>query len=416
MPGVRLRYFRLLVRTGTGLPTSDAGARRLRPTATVAARCVAALVAGRSPAAASRTRERRDARPTSSARWTGAPAAAGAALLAGRRAGDGGPERVRAPARGAARLSGGGQQVGLVVRAVPARVPVLPEQVAEARQAGRLPRGRRRGRARGRRASSCASIPVPYPSFFDPDGEIARALAASAQLPRRRPSTTARGELVYTKQGGYASEAALADDVGRSTRSEQRRARSADNPGHDARRHLAVGAWPRWRSACAASPRGRRSSRPASATRWSIPVDLDLTINPASAALGRARPRRRRARRRRPGRSSGSTRPGGLDESMRDIVKDIIAAPMPVVVYVSPERRAGRVRGAVHHRGRRRRGDGARRPTSARRRRSRSAAASRTRCSAARCETTRPPTCARWPRATAATPTSPSRWCATRPT
>ena len=28
--------------------------------------------------------------------------------------------------------------------------------------------------------------------------------------------------------------------------------------------------------------------------------------------------------------------PGGLDDSTRDIVKDILAAPMPVVVYVSP--------------------------------------------------------------------------------
>src|SRR5688500_15072044 len=29
--------------------------------------------------------------------------------------------------------------------------------------------------------------------------------------------------------------------------------------------------------------------------------------------------------------------PGGLDSSMREIVKDVIAAPMPVVVYVSPD-------------------------------------------------------------------------------
>src|SRR5690349_17381847 len=28
--------------------------------------------------------------------------------------------------------------------------------------------------------------------------------------------------------------------------------------------------------------------------------------------------------------------PGGLDDSLRDIVKDILGAPMPVVVYVEP--------------------------------------------------------------------------------
>ena len=51
--------------------------------------------------------------------------------------------------------------------------------------------------------------------------------------------------------------------------------------------------------------------------------------------------------------------PGGLDTSTRDIVKDILAAPMPVIVYVSPERRPRRVGGRLHHPGRRRRGDGA---------------------------------------------------------
>jgi membrane-bound serine protease (ClpP class) len=66
---------------------------------------------------------------------------------------------------------------------------------------------------------------------------------------------------------------------------------------------------------------------------WS--VELDMTINPASAgwveqALEDAQ-------------DDGAElvifrldTPGGLDDSTRDIVKDILAAPMPVVVYVSP--------------------------------------------------------------------------------
>jgi membrane-bound serine protease (ClpP class) len=65
-------------------------------------------------------------------------------------------------------------------------------------------------------------------------------------------------------------------------------------------------------------------------------VDLDLTVNPASAAwvdesLDDAK---------RDGADLVVFRldtPGGLDESMRDMVKDIIGAPMPVVVYVSPD-------------------------------------------------------------------------------
>ena len=64
-------------------------------------------------------------------------------------------------------------------------------------------------------------------------------------------------------------------------------------------------------------------------------VALDMTINPASAAwvdeaLDEAE---------RDGAQIVILRldtPGGLDDSTREIVKDILAAPMPVVVYVSP--------------------------------------------------------------------------------
>ena len=53
---------------------------------------------------------------------------------------------------------------------------------------------------------------MPYPSFFDPDSDIAQLLGR----PQNFPMTAfydRKGEMVYTKQGGYASEAALADDV-----------------------------------------------------------------------------------------------------------------------------------------------------------------------------------------------------------
>jgi cytochrome c biogenesis protein CcmG, thiol:disulfide interchange protein DsbE len=60
-------------------------------------------------------------------------------------------------------------------------------------------------------------FPVPYPSFFDPHSEVARVFRGDRVFP-----TTAyydsKGELVYTKQGGYSSEASLARDIARYAR------------------------------------------------------------------------------------------------------------------------------------------------------------------------------------------------------
>ena len=53
-----------------------------------------------------------------------------------------------------------------------------------------------------------AEAPVPYPSYTDPDKEIADSLGASLGLPDTA-FYDRRGKLVYLKQGPYADEAEL---------------------------------------------------------------------------------------------------------------------------------------------------------------------------------------------------------------
>jgi cytochrome c biogenesis protein CcmG, thiol:disulfide interchange protein DsbE len=56
--------------------------------------------------------------------------------------------------------------------------------------------------------------PVPYPSYSDPDEEIADSLGASLGLPDTA-FYDRRGELVYLKQGPYAEDSELEADVRR---------------------------------------------------------------------------------------------------------------------------------------------------------------------------------------------------------
>jgi cytochrome c biogenesis protein CcmG, thiol:disulfide interchange protein DsbE len=55
-------------------------------------------------------------------------------------------------------------------------------------------------------------LPIPYPSFYDRKGEVARVFRGDRAFP-----VTAfynrEGDLAFTKQGGYASQAALAEDI-----------------------------------------------------------------------------------------------------------------------------------------------------------------------------------------------------------
>jgi cytochrome c biogenesis protein CcmG/thiol:disulfide interchange protein DsbE len=56
--------------------------------------------------------------------------------------------------------------------------------------------------------------PVPYPSYTDPDEEIADALGASLGLPDTA-FYDRQGKLVYLKQGPYSDEAELRGDIER---------------------------------------------------------------------------------------------------------------------------------------------------------------------------------------------------------
>ena len=58
---------------------------------------------------------------------------------------------------------------------------------------------------------------MPYPSYSDPDGEIADELDAESSS-RRRSSTTPTASIGYVRRGGYRDEDDLAADIERYAR------------------------------------------------------------------------------------------------------------------------------------------------------------------------------------------------------
>ena len=59
--------------------------------------------------------------------------------------------------------------------------------------------------------------PVPYPSYSDPEQEIAGLFSGKVAFPATAFYDRV-GKLVYLKQGGYSSESKLSEDIGRYAR------------------------------------------------------------------------------------------------------------------------------------------------------------------------------------------------------
>jgi len=59
-----------------------------------------------------------------------------------------------------------------------------------------------------------SEYPVPYPSYSDPDQDVAAAMQATLGFPATAFYDSG-GELIYVKQGGYATQADLRADIER---------------------------------------------------------------------------------------------------------------------------------------------------------------------------------------------------------
>ena len=159
------------------------------------------------------------------------PIALCAALLAGCGGGDDDPEpapksnqlldggkaafekRLKA-ARGQA---GGGEQMGILVPALPRGVPLLRAASPSSARGEVVFLGVDAEDNDSDAAKFLAEFPVDFPSFKDPESAIAASIDAATSFP-----TTvffdSKGKQSYVRQGGYSSEQKLAEDIERYAR------------------------------------------------------------------------------------------------------------------------------------------------------------------------------------------------------
>ena len=109
-------------------------------------------------------------------------------------------------------LPGRRQRLGLLVRALPRRVPGPAEALGEVRQAGRLPRRQLR-RLRSSRDDLSQGGTGPLPQLLRPRARRSPARSTSRSGFPTPPFLTARGQLVYLKQGPYAHASDLEADL-----------------------------------------------------------------------------------------------------------------------------------------------------------------------------------------------------------
>ncbi len=377
---------------------SHAAGACLRGRSAVVWRSSRAAACGGVRARATRRRRAPDYAPGARRR----PAAAGAALrprpIAPARA----ARRVRARLPRSAAIRRWSTSLGVLVRAVPDRVALVPAGVGQARRR-RSPSSASTRRTRRRRQDLPRRAPGPVPELTDPDQEIDDAYRARRGYPGDRLLRLRAASASTSSRASTPSRPTLAADIGATRGSASVSARRAEAARSD-----------NWGMGARGSGSGSARRSPSPAPRWIAPAArppassgtrADRLLDPAPGddrpgdrEVDLARPRRRRRR----GREAGDHPPRHARrprDSMRSIVEDMGSRADAGGRLRVPEQRPRRLGRRLHHRGRATSPRWHRRPTSARRRRSdRTGGDSGGTLGAQDQERRRRVRCARWPR------------------